>query len=81
MLRIFAKLNTSEKVAIICRQSDIPAVQGALIKKHGGNWLFVDTVIADKNEVIYFDDGLIYQGFEGSNGPERYCKGIKILQD
>ncbi len=77
MLRIFAKFNTDEKVAIIVKDGDIVEAQKSLNKTFGGQWIFVDTVNVRQNEILHFNDGYTYKGLDGIR--ERYTDAIKIL--
>ena len=75
MIKIFAKYNSDEKVAMICNTYDIERVQIILNDTYGGNWAYVDDV--EKGEFLKFNDGLTYEGFDGSE--ERYCKFISHI--
>ena len=76
MIKIFAKKNTSEKVLVTCMREDVRKVQLYLSNELGGDWLFVDK-LNSKDEILKFDDGLVYRGFHGRN--ERYVNGILKL--
>jgi hypothetical protein len=80
MIKIFAKYNTAEKVAILLPPSKgilIQTIKMRLEKKFGGAWYAVDE-ISDETEIILFYDALIYRGFEVEQ--ERYCNSIKPLK-
>lgn len=72
MIRIFAKKNTTEKVAMLCPRQSAGFVMKNLNKIYGGDWVMVDDL--KPNEFIKFDDGLEYKGFHGRD--ERYCGAI-----
>jgi hypothetical protein len=78
MLKIFAKHGTDEKVLAACDQGSIHKTIIALNDKFGGSWVFVDKVRVYEDEVVKFQDGLIYRGFETNKN--RYCKAIEKLK-
>lgn len=72
-LRIFAKLGTDEKVAVMCGHGQNSTIATMLSKQFGGNWLFVETVHSCI-EGIKFNDGQIYNGFNPDI--EKYSSAI-----
>ncbi len=76
MIKIFAKHGTDEKVVAVCPRDQVGNIQLELAKKYGGNWLWVDKIHA-YSEILKFNDGLKYLGFNGKD--ERYCNGIEVL--
>lgn len=61
---------------MVVQKHDIGEAMKKLNQDFGGNWVFVET-INPSVEVIKFDDGLIYRGFDGVR--ERYSDAIKTL--
>lgn len=77
MLRIFAKYNTDEKVAIYCQRDQIRYIIEKLNRDYGENWLLVDECRTGI-EILKFNDGQIYRGFEPATPHNfRYSKAIK----
>lgn len=77
MLKIFAKYGTSEKVLVYCDRGSIGIVTRRLSEDYGGNWALVDVVDNNKREILKFDDGLKYLGFNSEI--ERYSTAINRL--
>ena len=73
MIKIFAKLNTSEKIVMECHHMNIKHYQNVLGGMFGGDWIPVDD-LGTGSDILKFDDGLVYQGYHGRKG--RYCKNI-----
>lgn len=67
---------TSEKVLISCSQEQCKDIQGKLNDKFGGEWVLVDS-IDPFFEILHFDDGLVYDGFDPSI--ERYSTAIDSI--
>lgn len=78
MVRIFAKLNSTQRAAKYIRnREDIRAFMGILNRDLTGDWVY----IADLGweESILFDCEHNYQGFAGSKVPDyEYNKGSVI---
>lgn len=72
-LRIFAKLGTDEKVALMCYPDHNRVIVDLLNKQFGKDWVMVDTALPCV-EGVKFNDGLIYRGFEVDK--ERYSDAI-----
>lgn len=81
MIKIFARQGSTIKVAILLPNGVQHVVRKAQIElhmKYGGDWVYVEDV--KENEVIRFDDGKIYNGFEpGQPDDYRYCASIEKL--
>ena len=81
MIKIFARQGSTIKVAILLPNGVQNVVRKAQIELHetyGGNWLYVEDV--KENEIIRFNDGKIYNGFEpGKPDDYRYCECIETL--
>ena len=75
MIRIFAKLGTSEKV-LVATYEGASVIALKLNKQYGGDWIWVDKL--DSGEILTFSDSSTYRGFHGKN--ERYAKGIETLK-
>jgi hypothetical protein len=80
MLKIFAKLNTDEKVAVLCARTQVLPTLKKLNSEYGGDWILVDELHPLK-EILIFNDGQVYRGYE-SNQPDnfRYSKAIKTIR-
>ena len=76
MVKIFANLNTDEKVLVLCAKSQVDEVRNLIQLKYGGAWLYVDD-IDPRTEILKFNDGMIYSGFNPEQ--ERYANGIEKL--
>lgn len=74
MFTIFAKYGTDEKIVIHCFPAQHRKILEKLNKHFGGNWLAVDE-LRTENEIIKFNDGLIYKGFQSNI--ERYSDSIR----
>lgn len=72
MLRVYAKLGTTEKVITFVYKDTIAEVQKQLNKRYGGEWIFVEML--HPAEGIKFDDGMLYKGFNPKI--KRYSKAI-----
>jgi hypothetical protein len=77
MIRIFAKLNTTEKAVVVVQRGSIHAAQTKLNDEHGGSWVLVDELIPHQ-EIIIFNDNTIYKGF--SPNINRYTDAIKSFK-
>lgn len=76
MLKIFAKYQTDEKAAIFCSRDQVRQIIESLNKQYGGSWLLVDECFTG-GEILKFNDGQVYQGFEANQPNEfRYSKAI-----
>lgn len=73
MLRIFAKVGTSEKIACLCKTDQVQALLLEFNIQYGGDWVPVDDV-RTSYEILKFDDGLVYRGFHGFD--KRYSAAI-----
>lgn len=73
LLRIFAKVGTDEKIAVMCYHNQAVSVMALLNKKYGCDWLPVDNVMSCI-EGIKFSDGEVYKGFEADK--DRYSPAI-----
>jgi len=76
--KIFAKHRTSEKVLISCSQEQCREIQQKLNDKYGGEWVLVDS-IDPFFEILHFDDGFVYNGFNPSI--ERYSTAIDSITE
>lgn len=75
MIIIFAKHNTTEKVAVnLVNESMATICQSMLNLVKGGNWLRVDEL--KEMEIIEFTDNNLYRGFEVDK--ERYFDTTEI---
>ena len=74
MLEIFAKFNTDEKCAVWCLPSQRGQILKRLNEEFGGDWVRVDEVLTG-GEILKFNDGLVYKGFEANN-KKRYSSSI-----
>lgn len=76
MFLIFAKYGTDEKVAIHCTGWRKDLIKEKLNEQFGGEWMYVDDCMRDR-EIIKFNDGQIYKGFEPAQPNNfRYSKAI-----
>jgi len=76
MLKIFAKHGTDEKIAVYCHKGQVVNLQKSFENQFGGNWLLVDECYTS-GEILKFNDGQIYKGFEPNQPDEfRYSKAI-----
>ncbi|MEA5458704.1 hypothetical protein VB796_06635 [Arcicella sp. LKC2W] len=77
MIRIFAKLNSTERVAKYIRnREDIRNYMGILNRNEpGSDWVYVADL--DFDEAIKFDCEYKYQGFTG-NEETRYNQGAVV---
>lgn len=78
MLKIYARYGTSEKILIYSDRGSIENITHQLSEEYGGYWVLVDVVDVNKGEILKFDDGLKYLGFN----PEikRYTTAITKLK-
>lgn len=77
MIKIFAKFGTDEKIAVYCHPGQKNLLIISFEKQFGGRWLLVDEVFTS-NEILMFNDGQIYNGFEPAQPDRfRYSKAIK----
>ena len=77
MIKIFAKYNTDEKVAIYCHRDQISFIQEKLNRDYGGSWCLVDECHTGR-EILKFNDSQIYRGFEPATPHNfRYSQAIK----
>jgi hypothetical protein len=72
MLKIFANHHTSKKVLVCCKKEDVKTIQSTLNNRLGGNWVWVDEM--NPGEVLQFDDGEVYHGYDGRDG--RFTKAV-----
>ncbi|MCT3673593.1 hypothetical protein HZQ94_10385 [Elizabethkingia anophelis] len=80
MLKIFAKYNTDEKIAVFCLPDQVRTFQIKFGKEFGGDWLLVDEVMTN-GEILKFNDNQIYKGFDPSQAIDyRYSNAIKRLK-
>ncbi len=64
MILIFAKLNTTEKIAVNKPLGLTHVIRSYLNRKYGGEWLLVECVRND--EILKFNDNNLYKGFNTS---------------
>jgi hypothetical protein len=77
MVKIFAKKGTDEKAAMLVPDDSIQVAMRLLNEKFGPDWVYVDALRI--NEMIMFNDGLIYRGFVSHE--QRYSNAIKKLTE
>lgn len=76
MLKVFAKHNTDEKIAVFCHPNQTRDLQIQFSKEFGGDWLLVDEVMTS-GEILKFNDGQKYLGFDCSKPIDfRYSAAI-----
>lgn len=78
MLKIFARNGTSEKALVYCDRGNVSYVIGLLCEQYGGVWALVDVIDTNRREILKFDDGLRYIGY--NNIQKRYCTAIDKLK-